>query len=100
MENWSNNLEMVIQRIDPYQLSKVIEIGKILKEGLSSDSSNHILAIQKAEKELYQNFDDSSCQVLLSIIGSSSFFLVLCYANIWMFYLVLNSFVCKLNVTS
>lgn len=70
MNAWQANLDSIIQKINPLQLSKILEIGKILKEGLNSDPSNNAKAIQRAEKELFDNFDESSCSFLLSIIGS------------------------------
>ena len=69
MQNWTEDLESVISRINPLQLSKIIQIGNLLREGINLDSENNLKAIKEAEKELYDHFDDSSCQVLLSIIG-------------------------------
>ena len=70
MENWNENIDSIIGKIDPLQLSKIIEIGNILKNGLDKDFDNHIKAIKTAERELLENFDDQSCQILLSIIGN------------------------------
>ena len=73
MEDWTENLESIIEKINPLQRSKIIEIGNNLKEGLSLDSTNHPKAIKQAEKELIENFDEKSCHVLLGIIGESRF---------------------------
>ena len=70
MQNWTESIDSIIGSINPLQLSKIIEIGNLLKEGFNQDSDNHVKAIKQAEKELYDHFDENSCQILLSIIGN------------------------------
>ena len=69
MESWNYEVEQIINNITASQLSKIVDIGSLLKSAMNQKGEDHTKAISEIEKQLNENFDHESCNILMAIIG-------------------------------
>jgi hypothetical protein len=69
MNDWELTIEQIVSNISPEQLTRIVNIGQMLKKSLTMKTNDQSDIIKKAQKDLYEYFDNNSCKILMQIIG-------------------------------
>lgn len=73
MNDWNIQIDNIVSNISPEQLTRIVNIGQMLKKSLTMKTNDQSDIIQKAQKDLFEHFDNESCQILMKIIGTYNY---------------------------